>query len=385
MACLIRLKAMVRTAEPMEDGLTGPTATQEGAFVSGRRAVGLDIGTTGVRAAQIAWSKDQMTLERFGQVALPPGAVRDGEIIDIETVAAAIRELWSRVKFSTKKVIVGVANQKVIVRQLELPWMPVAELRKSLAFQVADVIPMPVEQAILDMHPLEEIEDENGRRQRVLLIAASRDMIQSLIGAVEGAGLTPTSVDLNSFAVLRLLAHVDELGLDRRAEALVDIGASVTNIVVSEGGIPRFVRILLMGGADVTETIADRMGISADQAEGIKQQALLPATPDDPSAPPSTRITDSAATDWVEEVRGSLDYYLAQPGTIPVSRIVLSGGGSRLGGLAQRLSTITRLPVELAAPMSLLHIGKTGLSDDQLEYVQAFSAVTLGLAMASAA
>jgi type IV pilus assembly protein PilM len=353
--------------------------------VSGRRAVGLDIGTTGVRAAQIAWSKDQATLERFGQVALPPGAVRDGEVIDSEAVAAAIRELWARVKFSTKKVIVGVANQKVIVRQLDLPWMPIAELRKSLAFQVADVLPMPVEHAILDLHPLEEIEDENGRRQRILLVAASREMVTSLISAVEAAGLTPTSVDLNSFAVLRVLADVDRLGLTRRAEALVDVGASVTNIVVSEGGVPRFVRILLMGGADVTESIADRMGIPIEQAENIKQNELVPASPDAPGASPVTRITEGAADAWVEEVRGSLDYYFAQSGAARVSRIVLSGGGSQLGGLARRLAMTTGIPVEPAAPLAPMQIGKTGLSEAQLDYVQAFSVVPVGLAMAGAA
>jgi type IV pilus assembly protein PilM len=353
--------------------------------VSGRRAVGLDIGTTGVRAAQIAWSKDQATLERFGQVALPPGAVRDGEVIDSEAVAAAIRELWARVKFSTKKVIVGVANQKVIVRQLDLPWMPIPELRKSLAFQVADVLPMPVEHAILDLHPLEEVEDENGRRQRILLVAASREMVNSLISAVEAAGLTPTSVDLNSFAVLRVLADVDRLGLTRRAEALVDVGASVTNIVVSEGGVPRFVRILLMGGADVTESISDRMGIPVEQAENIKQNELVPASPDAPGASQVTRITESAADAWVEEVRGSLDYYFAQSGAARVSRIVLSGGGSQLGGLARRLAMTTGIPVEPAAPLAPMQIGKTGLSEAQLDYVQAFSVVPVGLAMAGVA
>jgi type IV pilus assembly protein PilM len=353
--------------------------------VSGRRAVGLDIGTTGVRAAQISWSKDQATLERFGQVALPPGAVRDGEVIDSEAVAAAIRELWSRVKFSTKKVIVGVANQRVIVRQLDLPWMPIAELRKSLAFQVADVLPMPVEQAILDLHPLEEVEDENGRRQRILLVAASRDMVSSLIAAVESAGLTATSVDLNSFAVLRVLADVDRLGLTRRAEALVDVGASVTNIIVSEGGVPRFVRILLMGGADITESISSQMGIGVDQAEAIKQQELVPASPDTPGISPMTRITESAADAWVEEVRGSLDYYFAQAGAARVSRIVLSGGGSQLSGLARRLAMTTGVPVEPATPLAPMQIGKTGLSDAQLDYVQAFSVVPVGLAMAGAA
>jgi type IV pilus assembly protein PilM len=311
--------------------------------------------------------------------------VRDGEVIDSEAVAAAIRELWARVKFSTKKVVVGVANQKVIVRQLDLPWMPIAELRKSLAFQVADVLPMPIEHAILDLHPLEEVEDENGRRQRILLVAASREMVNSLISAVEAAGLTPTSVDLNSFAVLRVLADVDRLGLTRRAEALVDVGASVTNIVVSEGGVPRFVRILLMGGADVTESISDRMGIPVEQAEAIKQHELVPAAPDAPGASQIARITESAADAWVEEVRGSLDYYFAQSGAARVSRIVLSGGGSQLGGLARRLAMTTGIPVEPATPLAPMHIGKTGLSAEQLDYVQAFSVVPVGLAMAGAA
>ena len=103
-----------------------------------------------------------MTLEKFGQVALPEGAVRDGEVVDPDTVAAAIKQLWAHTKFSSKKVVIGVANQKVIVRQVDLPWMPVDELRKSLAFQVQDFVPMPVEQAVLDFHPLEELTGETA-------------------------------------------------------------------------------------------------------------------------------------------------------------------------------------------------------------------------------
>ena len=307
-----------------------------------RRAVGLDIGTTSVRAAQLSWSKDQLQLERFGQVALPLGAVRDGEVVDAEVVSVALRELWSRSKFTTKKVVTGVANQKVVVRQLDLPWMPIGELRKSLALLVADVIPMPVEQAILDVHPLEEIETDEGRRQRVLLVAADRSTVTSLLSAVSGAGLTATSIDLTSFAILRALGSVDDLGLGQTAEALVDVGASVTNIVVSQGGVPRFVRILLMGGADITETVAERMGISIDEAEAIKQVTSLPLDHAYAGADPTVRVVEAAATTWVDEVRGSLDYYFAQAGAIRLSRIVLSGGGSQLAGLAGRLSMATQ-------------------------------------------
>ncbi|MGI8535766.1 MAG: type IV pilus biogenesis protein PilM [Mycobacteriales bacterium] len=110
--------------------------------------MGLDIGTSGVRAAELTVGKGATTLERFGQVALPVGAVRDGEVVDGDIVAGAVKQLWAQAKFSTRKVVVGVANQKVVVRQVDLPWLPLKELRQSLAFQVQDYIPMPVEQAI---------------------------------------------------------------------------------------------------------------------------------------------------------------------------------------------------------------------------------------------
>ncbi len=344
--------------------------------------VGLDIGTSGVRAAELSTGKGPATLERFGQVALPAGAVRDGEVVDTDAVASALQQLWSQAKFSTKKVIVGVANQKVVVRQVDLPWLPADELRKSLSFQVQDFIPMPVEQAILDFHPLEEFtNDAGGRMLRVLLVAAARDMVGSALEAVEKAGLQPGMVDLNSFALLRSLV-TPETGLgSMQAEALVDIGASVTNIVVHQGGVPRFVRILLMGGADITDAVAERLGVPSDQAESVKQSTGLAAVAGSAEAHPANRAIEAAGSAFVEEVRGSLDYYLAQPGAARIGRVVLSGGGSRLVGLTSRLSAATRLPVEAARPMSLLKLGKTGLTDEQLAYVEPMVTVPVGLAM----
>jgi type IV pilus assembly protein PilM len=344
--------------------------------------VGLDIGTSGVRAAELTMGKGPATLERFGQVALPLGAVRDGEVIDSDAVAAAIRQLWAQAKFSSKKVVVGVANQKVVVRQVDLPWLPVAELRKSLSFQVQDFIPMPVEQAILDFHPLEEFtNDAGGRMLRVLLVAAARDMVGSAMDAVQKAGLEPAMVDLNSFAVLRSLA-LGASGIGSlESEALVDIGASVTNIVVHQGGVPRFVRILLMGGADITDAVAERLGVPMDQAESVKQGSGLMTVAGSVDAHPASRAIEQTGSAFVEEVRGSLDYYLAQAGAARIGRVVVSGGGSRLTGLVERLAAATRLPVEVARPMSALKIGKTGLTSDQLAYVEPMVTVPVGLAM----
>ncbi len=343
--------------------------------------MGLDIGTSGVRAAELTMGKGGATLERFGQVALPTGAVRDGEVVDVDVVAGAIKQLWAQAKFSSKKVVVGVANQKVVVRQVELPWLPLKELRQSLSFQVQDYIPMPVEQAILDFHPLEEfVNDTGGRMLRVLLVAAARDMVGSALEAVEKAGLQPTMVDLTSFAVLRSQV-TSSSGLVVEAEALVDVGASVTNIVVHQGGVPSFVRILLMGGGDITDAVAERLGVGEEQAESVKQTTGLSVVAGSAGQHPASRVIESSGSAFVEEVRGSLDYYLAQPGSARIGRVVLSGGGSRLGGLVERLTAATRLPVEVARPMSVLKIGKTGLSDEQLAYVEPMVTVPVGLAL----
>ena len=349
--------------------------------MASKTAVGLDIGTSSVRAAQVSLSRGTSTLDRFGQVALPAGAVRDGEVVDAAGVSAALKQLWAQTKFSTKKVILGVANQKVVVRQVDLPWLPEDELRKSLPFQVQDYIPIPVEQAILDYHPLEELVDASGARMlRVLLVAASREMVAGMIEAVNGAGLRPVAVDLTSFALLRSLVKSDELGLASSAEALVDIGASVTNIVVHQGGSPRFVRILLMGGGDVTEAVAERAGVPLEHAESLKQSVGM-GIPSQPDGHPASRVIETVGATLVEEIRGSLDYYSAQPGAVRIGQIMITGGGSLLGGFAERLATATRLPVAHGTALSSLRVGKTGLSPEQLHYIEPLATVPVGLAM----
>lgn len=182
--------------------------------------------------------------------------------------------------------------------------------------------------------------------------------------------------------MLRSLAPLDELGLrGGDAEALVDVGADVTNIVVHQGGVPRFVRILLLGGNEITEAVADRMGVPAEEAEAIKQSIGLPVDPTLPDAHPASGVIATAGAALVEEVRGSLDYYLTQPEANRLDRVVLSGGGGLLLGLAERLSAAARLPVTHRTAFPRLTIGKTGLSADQLASVEPLASVPVGLAL----
>lgn len=346
--------------------------------MAGRNAIGLDIGTSGVRAAELSFGKHGVTLEKFGQVAVHEGAVRDGEVVDSAAVAAAIKQLWSATRFSHKNVVLGVANQRVIVRQVDVPWMPAADLKKALPFQVQDFLPMPVEAAVLDFHPLEVVSDANGNRtQRGLLVAASRETVLANVQCAERAGLKVTMVDLTSFAVLRSIGKRTDP--DVQTEALVDIGARVTNIVVHSAGVPRFVRILLMGGQDITDAVAERLGVPQVEAEGLKQDLGLHGAPGDLAN--AARAVETTASTFVDEVRGSLDYYRASNPMAPVERVVVSGGGSLLRGLADRIGSATRLPVKAGDPMASMQIGKTGLDENQLAVVQPLAAVPVGLAL----
>lgn len=346
--------------------------------MAARTTIGLDIGSSGVRAAELSFGRHGVTLEKFGQVAVPAGSVRDGEVVDPEAVAEAIQELWRATRFSGKKVVLGVANQRVVVRTVELPWLPMAELRKSLALQVADLLPMPVEQAVLDFHPIEEVTGNDGHLVRGLLVAAARDTVLANVRCAERAGLVPTAVDLTSFAVLRSLGG-GPFG-DGATEALVDVGARVTNIVVHTGSVPSFVRILLMGGQDITDALAERIGSSLADAEGIKQAVGLDGQGGAEHGD-AARAVHATASSLVDEIRGSMDYYASTTPGAPVQRMVLSGGGSQLRGLAEQLSQTLRIPVELGDPMKDLSVGRTGLDDDQLQVIGPLAAVPVGLAM----
>jgi type IV pilus assembly protein PilM len=189
----------------------------------------------------------------MGRAELPPGAVIDGEVADPAAAAAAIKTLWRQARLRTNRVILGVSNQRVVVRLVDLPWMEPQELRRSIAYQAGDYLPFAVNEAELDFSVIDEQDTGERRLLRVLLVAAQKDMLAGHLRAAAMAGLHPVEVDVNPVALLRSLAPV--AGLAEGAEALVDIGGRVTNVVIHDGGVLRFIRILLMGGEDVTAAL----------------------------------------------------------------------------------------------------------------------------------
>lgn len=343
-----------------------------------RLGVGLDVGSSGVRAAELALGSDPPALVRAAQVPLSAGAVVAGEVRQPDAVTEAIRELWRRGGFKTKQVTMGVGNQRVVVREVTVPALPPKELRESLPFQVEELIPIPVEDAVLDYDVLEEMEQEGARSLRLLLVAAHREMVDQLVETAVRAKLEPIGVDLVPFALVRAVGSGDGLGIQEAGgEAVVDLGADVTNICVHERGIPRFVRILPSGGSEVTSAMAGALGVSLDQAEALKRG--MP-TAGGPAPAEARQVLEARAAALVEEIRSSLDFYHAQTPGARVARVLVTGGSSKLPGLLDLIRDRVRAQVDWGHVYSKV---TPRLAMDQAAMAEAepLLAVAVGLAL----
>jgi type IV pilus assembly protein PilM len=339
--------------------------------------IGVDIGSTAVRAAEVVVG-DKPVLVRAAQVPLPAGAVENAEVRQPDIVGEALRELWSKGKFKAKQAYLGVGNQRVIVREIALPWLPEKELRNSLAFQVQEFIPMSVDDAVLDYDPVGELEQDGRRLLRILLVAAQRGMISALVASATAAKLDPVGIDLTPFALVRSVGLFEGLDLDIQGdEAVVDVGAHVTNICVHDRGLTRFVRILPSGGRDVTLAIARGLGIQDDVAERLKRGEVIDGGP---ALEDAERVALQRAGAFVDEIRSSLEFYTAQVPGAKIGRVVVTGGGSKLRGFLHLLQE--RIPVKVERGRVFERVrSQLGMSLDEQNDAEPLLAVAVGLAM----
>jgi len=341
--------------------------------------IGLDVGSTAVRAAELAEGSPPSVV-RAAQVPLPAGAVENGEVRESEAVSEALRELWTRGGFKSRKVWMGVGNQRVVVREIALPAMPEKELRQSLGFQVQEFIPMPVDEAVLDYHLIEEVEIDGRQMLRLLLVAAQKVMVDTLIGAATNAKLEPMGLDLVPFAMVRAVGATGAgMELEQTGgEAIVDVGAHVTNIVVHAAGETRFVRILPSGGRDITLAIARALSVDDEVAERLKRGEIVEEV--DVTPQQALEVAMQRATQFVDEIRSSLEFYTAQTQGARIDRLLISGGGSKLEGFIDILRQ--RIPVTVEPGRVFSKVGsQLSLSEDAQTEAEPVLATAVGLAI----
>lgn len=315
-----------------------------------KNIVGIDIGAFAIRAVEVQDpDRPEPTIVRFAEVPIPIGSTRQGEVLEPNTVAGALRQLWTIGHFRSKDVVLGMGNQRVLSRDLTVPMAPLAQIRESLPFQVQDMLPVPVGEAILDFYPTDEGMGENGPVVSGLLVAAVKDAVLANVQAVQAAGLNPVGVDLIPFALSRVVTPRTHRG----TTAIVECGANTTTVVIVTDGVPKFVRIVPTGGDDITRTLAGRMSISESEAEAVKRhfgiRELSARTPDDATAIASVR---ESVQELLSSLRNTINYFDNTRPSESVGDVQLIGGGAVLPGFADALSEYTRVPARVATPFA---------------------------------
>jgi len=358
--------------------------------------VGLDIGTDFIRAAQIKSTSNGPVLTNYGWVAMPFGAVVEGEIVDPEAVSGALRELWRRHGFKISDVAIGISSQKVVVRLIDLQFMEKDELSKAIQYQAQDYIPYPVDQAILDFQIIGEyMTPADEHMMEVLLVAAPSEIVSSAVQAVEGARLRLAQVDVTAFALVRALLGTTPSWFNEGGEnpseavGIVHVSSGLTNIAVVERGIPRFTRVSSFAGNQFTQAVANVLNLTFDEAEVLKSQAGLPdvnaaggVSPEisDANVRSAQEALEREGNKFIAEVRRSLDYYLTQATQArTITRIYLTGTGSQLNNLAGYLEKGLQTQVVVGDPLS--HVSASGNVEQAVLADRMGCAPAIGLAL----
>ena len=302
-------------------------------------------------------------------------------MVDKDTVAAALKQLWTQAGFKSRKVIVGVGNSRVLVRELTVPRMPMDRIRETLPFQVQDVLPVPVNEALLDFYPVAETLDDGKPVIQGLLVAAIKESVLATVEAVEAARLVPVDVDLIPFALHRAVVTGS---VAMGTVALVHIGAETSMVLISVDGVPAFVRIIQNGSDDINRALVSRLGMEPGQAEQIKRHFGLSTQGAGAELRPAFEVIYEATGDLVVAIRNTLSFFLSSRPGSSVERILLSGGGAELNGFATALADATRIPVRAPAPLERLAIART-VDQDQLARGIAGVPVAAGLTLGSKA
>ncbi|MGC2373292.1 MAG: type IV pilus assembly protein PilM [Solirubrobacteraceae bacterium] len=359
---------------------------------SGSTLVGLDIQPGYVTAVQ-ARVNGSILVQRAAGAPLPPDTVREGEVLDGVALTTTLREMFRDSRMD-KRVRIGVANQRTVLRTLELP--PITdrkELATAVRFQAEDQVPMPLDNAVLDFHALGVIDTPAGPRQRVIVVAAQRDMIERLLAAVRAAGLRPEGVDLSAFALIRSLHRLDEEHAGR--VLYLNVGG-LTNMAIAEGALCRFTRVVGGGLESMAADVAERNGVKLQDARDLLASVDLDETPTPPPLEPAESAESAEHEEWsatkepstidvrpvlaagvreiAGEVRNSLDFHRSQDGGGEVTSVVLSGPALQISGFATALQRELRVPV-VPQTVGLLEEGSAGSVPAELLAISAGLAV----------
>jgi len=345
-------------------------------FKRGKRSmVGVDVGSSSVKAVELQGKGGDFQLVSLGFESLPSDSVVDGQIMELNAVSNAIGTIFTEHKITTPRVAAGVNGHSVIVKNIVLPQMGDDELQESFAWHAEEHIPFDIADVNLDFHVTGRTEDAI----HVLMAACKRDKIANLKQAIQLAGKQPIVIDVDAFA----LQNCYELNYEPQTGqvvALLNIGASTTNINILNGAQSVFTRDASFGGNQYTSLLQKELGLTFDQAESVKRGMPVPEDAEQREIGP---ILDTVSDILALEIQKTMDFYraTAEDGESAVQKILISGGGSKLPGLVEFLSNRFEIPVEMFDPFRKIRVDARGFDPEYMREIVPEMAIAVGLAL----
>jgi len=340
-----------------------------------KNVVGLDIGSSSIKAVELKRSKGQIEVAHIGFEPLASDIVVDSMIVDSGSVSSAISKIFSENIMKSKLVATSVSGHSVIVKKITIPTMSEHELAEHIGTEAAQHIPFDIADVNIDFQILSE--DVSGPQMDVLLVAVKKDKILNYTNVLSLAGRSPAIVDIDAFA----LQNCYEYNYDPApgaTVALLNLGASVMNINIVKGATPLFTRDVSVGGNQYTDSLQKELDLSFDDAEALKLGRQVGTVSADAKGPILQQVTEII----VLEIQKTFDFFRATAPGEHIERIYLAGGSSKVPGLIEALRQEFSIPVELLNPFQRvgLPLGETvALLDQNAGQL----AVAVGLALRS--
>lgn len=343
-------------------------------FFKSKKVIGLDIGTSSIKLAEMDFNGKGAQLLSFGFAPTPPNSVSGGEIIDIASVGLAIQSLISEVKSKRKSVSTAMWGTAVIVKKITIPRMDKKLIKEQIRFEAEQYIPFDINNISLAHHILAT--SASPDTMDILLIAAQNELVTQYTQVIEIAGLNCGVLDVSGFA----LANSFELNYGKvsgEAIGLLNFGAAITNFVVVQNGEVIFCRDIPVGGSNYTNEIHKAMGVTVAEAEALKLSAISRR-----EVPDEVHSIISATNEAVtEEIRSSLDFLSATTNGLVLSRFFYTGGSSATSGLVETVSRVTGIKMQPFNPFIKIKANPKKFSPEYLEQISTFAGVVTGLAL----
>jgi type IV pilus assembly protein PilM len=337
--------------------------------------VGLDIGSSSVKAVELQRKGGNLHLVNLGYENLQTDTIVDGQIMELNNVSDVISSIFNEHKIKTTRVAAGVSGHSVIVKNIVVPPMSEAELHESFSWHAEEHIPFDIADVNLDYH----ITGSSNESVAVLMAACKSDKIANVKQAIQLAGKNPVVIDVDAFA-LQNCYEVNYRPAPGDVVALLNIGGATMNINILNGTRSVFARDASVGGNQYTSLLQKELGLTFEQAEAVKRGMPLPDGVEGRDIQP---IIESVSDILALEIQKTMDFYraTAEDGESAIQKILFSGGGSKLPGLSDFLAKRFELPVEFFDPFKQIQVDARRFDPDYMREVVPEMVVAVGLAL----